>query len=304
VTRKGSTFTVRKFSHDPISPVDLLNYGSVSAAQLAYFWLLIEKHRSLLISGGTASGKTTLLNALCMFIRPEDKIVSIEDTPEIHIDHVNWIQSVSRIGFGTAGTSGQKGGAITLYDLLAAALRQRPVYVIVGEVRGKEAFTLFQAISVGHAAMATIHAGSIEELLHRVENEPMNIPRVVFQALDVVVFQGQVMFNKKRVMRINTVVEVLDVERTTQNLITNNVFSWDPRNDIFNYIGRSYHVESISKQIGKTPDSLMEDLRHKERFLQMLQQKKVSYYKDVSRFIGAYYTDPVTAMQELEALRK
>lgn len=132
----------------------------------------------------------------------------------------------------------------------------------------------------------------------------MNIPRVVFQALDVVVFQGQVMFNKKRVRRINTVVEILDVERTSQNLITNNVFSWDPRNDIFNFIGRSYHIENIAKQTGKTPDSLMEDLRHKERFLQLMQQKKINYYKDVNRFIGAYYTDPVSAMQELEALRK
>ena len=177
VTRRGSTFTVRKFSYDPISPIDLLRLGSISALELAYFWTLIEGKKSILISGGTASGKTTLLNALSMFIRPEDKIVSIEDTPEIHIDHTNWIQSVSRTGYGIAsgmssgiggasGVSNQGGsspGTISLYDLLVAALRQRPEYVIVGEVRGKEAFTLFQAISVGHASMSTIHAGGIDE---------------------------------------------------------------------------------------------------------------------------------------------
>ena len=198
VTRKGSTFSVRKFSHDPVSPIDLLRFGSVSPFEMAYFWTLVEHHRSLLISGGTASGKTTFLNAISMFIRPEDEIVSIEDTPEIQIDHENWIQSVARSGYGmssggASGVSGVSGisshgakplGSVTLFDLLVAALRQRPEYVIVGEVRGVESFTLFQAISVGHASMSTIHAGSIAELLHRVENEPMNIPRVLFQALE------------------------------------------------------------------------------------------------------------------------
>ena len=133
----------------------------------------MENHRSLLISGGTASGKTTLLNAICMFVRPEDKIVSIEDTPEIHIDHQNWIQSVARAGYGMisgasgvnpSGISGSQAksvGSVTLFDLLVAALRQRPEYVIVGEVRGTESFTLFQAISVGHASMSTIHPGRL-----------------------------------------------------------------------------------------------------------------------------------------------
>jgi len=166
VTRKGSTFSIRKFSHDPVSPVDLLKFGSVSAFELAYFWTLVENHRSLLISGGTAAGKTTFLNAVCMFVRPEDKIVSIEDTPEIQIDHQNWIQSVARTGYGMSsgagGASGVSGissagsrsaGSVFLFDLLVAALRQRPEYVIVGEVRGVESFTLFQAISVGHASM-------------------------------------------------------------------------------------------------------------------------------------------------------
>ncbi len=208
VTRKGSTFTIRKFSKDPILPIDLTRFQSASALQMAYFWTLIENKKSLLVSGGTASGKTTLLNAVCMFIRPEDKIVSIEDTPEIHIDHTNWIQSVSRQGYGAGGGAssvsglsnqgGSRAGDVTLYDLLVAGLRQRPEYVIVGEVRGREAFTLFQAISVGHASMSTIHAGNIDELLHRVENEPMNIPRVLFQSLDAVAFQAQVTVNGRR----------------------------------------------------------------------------------------------------------
>ncbi|HYK93814.1 MAG TPA: type II/IV secretion system ATPase subunit, partial [Thermoplasmata archaeon] len=239
VTRKGSTFSVRKFSQDPVSPIDLLRFGSLSAAELAYFWSLIENHRSILISGGTASGKTTLLNAISMFIRPEDKIVSIEDTPEIHIDHQNWIQAVARTGYGmtsgggaASGVSGITGrstpvGSVTLFDLLVAALRQRPEYVIVGEVRGAESFTLFQAISVGHASLSTIHAGSIAELLHRIENEPMNIPRVLFQALDVVAFPAQVVVEANRVRRVTAITEVLEVDAATNELLTNEVYRWD-----------------------------------------------------------------------------
>jgi flagellar protein FlaI len=189
-----------------------------------------------------------------------------------------------------------------MYDLLAAALRQRPEYVIVGEVRGKEAFTLFQAISVGHAAMATIHAGSIEELIHRVENEPMNIPRSLFQSLDVVVFQGQVMFGKRRVRRVKGIVEILDVEKESHNLITNRSFVWDPKYDKFNFSGRSYILEEIAEQTGKNIDSIMEEIERRGRFLNKLENKNVTYFKDVSRLINSYYLDPDAAFEELERM--
>ncbi len=314
VTRKGSTFTIRKFSYDPISPIDLLRLGSVSALELAYFWTLIENKRSILISGGTASGKTTLLNALCMFIRPEDKIVSIEDTPEIHIDHSNWIQSISRTGYGTAsgigGASGitQQGlsapGTVSLYDLLVAALRQRPEYVIVGEVRGKEAFTLFQAISVGHASMSTVHAGNIDELLHRVENEPMNIPRVLFQSLDVVAFQAQVMLGNQRVRRIKGISEILAVESTTNNLLTNSAFTWNPKNDDFTFSGRSFSLEEMARETGRNIDEVIKEMHRKESYLRMMNAKNISYYKDVSKAINAYYVDPELAIAELACANK
>jgi archaeal flagellar protein FlaI len=313
VTRKGSTFSVRKFSHDPVSPVDLLRFHSVSAFEMAYFWTLVEHHRSLLISGGTAAGKTTFLNAISMFVRPEDKIVSIEDTPEIQIDHENWIQSVARSGYGISGISGgasgvsgishhgaKPTGSVTLFDLLVAALRQRPEYVIVGEVRGAEAFTLFQAISVGHASMSTIHAGSIGELLHRVENEPMNIPRVLFQALDAVAFPAQVVVENNRVRRILGVTEILDVDSATNELLTNEVFRWEPNNDSFQYLGRSFVLEHIGERVGLTLDALNTEMRRKERYLQLMDQLGMTYYKDASHAIASYYVDPVDAMRGLE----
>ncbi len=314
VTRKGSTFSVRKFAQDPVSPIDLMRFGSVSAFELAYFWTLIEHHRSLLISGGTAAGKTTFLNAICMFIRPEDKIVSIEDTPEIQIDHQNWIQSVARSGYGMGssggGASGVSGissayqkaaGSVTLFDLLVAALRQRPEYVIVGEVRGVEAFTLFQAISVGHASLSTIHAGSIAELLHRVENEPMNIPRVLFQALDAVAFPAQVTVGRNRVRRVTGVTEILDVDPSTSELLTNDTFRWEPVTDAFTYLGRSFVLEEVAQRTGKDLDELGKELRRKESYLKTMERRQLSYYRDVSRAIAAYYVDPVEATRRLEA---
>ena len=314
VTRKGSTFSVRKFSHDPVSPIDLLRFGSVSAPELAYFWALVEHHRSLLISGGTAAGKTTFLNAITMFVRPEDKIVSIEDTPEIQIDHENWIQSVARSGYGmSAGAGGASGvsglshaggpkalGTVSLFDLLVAALRQRPEYVIVGEVRGVEAFTLFQAISVGHASMSTIHAGSIPELLHRVENEPMNIPRVLFQALDAVAFPAQVVVDNNRVRRIMSVTEILDVDAATNELLTNEVFRWEPSNDSFQFLGRSFVLEHIGERVGRTVESLQDELRKKSHYLELMDQLAMTYYKDASRAIANYYVDAEGAIAGLE----
>lgn len=310
VTKKGSTFTIRKFSKDPISPIDLIRFSSVSHLQMAYFWTIIENKKSLLVSGGTASGKTTLLNAICMFIRPEDKIVSIEDTPEINVDHPNWIQSVSRQGYGTAASgtsvSGVGGGGtgrpgdVTLFDLLVAGLRQRPEYVIVGEVRGAEAFTLFQAISVGHASMSTIHAGTIDELLHRVENEPMNIPRVLFQSLDCVAFQGQVVVNGRRMRRVKSIVEILDVEKDTKNLLTHDVFYWDPRSDRMIFSGRSFLLETIAKASGKTIDDLLEEMKRKERYLRLMDENGITNYEQVSKAINDYYVNPTAAILELE----
>jgi archaeal flagellar protein FlaI len=313
VTRKGSTFTIRKFSYDPISPIDLMRFESIDSLMLAYYWLLIQHKKSLLMSGGTASGKTTMLNAICMFIRPEDKIVSIEDTPEIHIDHENWIQSVSRKGYGKAsgisgisGISGMSGisggggaGSVDMFDLLVAALRQRPEYIIVGEIRGREAFTLFQAIAVGHASMSTVHAGTIEELLHRVENEPMNIPRVLFTSIDAVGLMGQVNYKGKRVRRTKNIVEVLDLESDTDNVLTNNPFKWDPKDDSFVYSGRSFVLEKIAEETGSTPKDLSNELIRRKEYLELMDEKNVSYYKEVGRAIAMYYVDADNAFDEL-----
>lgn len=298
VTRKGSTFSIRKFSEDPISPIDLMRFGSLDAHQLAYFWHCIQYKASILISGGTASGKTTLLNALSMFIRPEDKIVSIEDTPEINIGHQNWIQSVSRAGYGK-GDKESRAGAISLFDLLVAALRQRPEYLLVGEVRGREAMSLFQAISTGHAAMATIHAANIQELLHRVENEPMNIPRALMESLDVVAFPGQVLSQGHRARRVRMVTEVVGLENKTNNLLTNNVFEWDATDDAFAFSGRSFVLEKIAKSTGAGRQGTLEEVERKREFLCLMETADVSSLADVTRAVQEYYLDSAQASEAM-----
>ncbi|HYB03045.1 MAG TPA: type II/IV secretion system ATPase subunit [Nitrososphaerales archaeon] len=305
VTKKGSTFTIRKFRSEPISPIEIVSLRTASTQMLAYLWLLVEYEQSFLISGGTATGKTTLLNAISMLIRPENKIVSVEDTPEINLAHPNWIQAVTRVGFGEQtggsvsgisglsgiGLKGKSAGDITLYDLLIAALRQRPDYIIVGEVRGEEAYTLFQAISVGHAAMGTVHAASMVELLARVESMPMNVPRVLVANLDIVIFLAAIRKGEEKVRRVREIVEILGIDQGTKELITNTVFRWDPISDQVEYLGRSFIVEKLSKSFGIPKESLDAEVMKRTQVLDDLKNRGVVNYKEVTEAVRQYYLE-------------
>src|SRR6266581_4685093 len=209
VTRRGSTFTIRKFRERPLTVSDLCIYNTLGAEMAAWFWYIIEKQASVILVGGTASGKTTTINTLAMFIKPNAKIVSIEDTSEIQLPHENWLSSVVRAGFGVTGEVSE----ITLFDLLKNAMRQRPEYIIVGEVRGSEAYTLMQAIATGHGGLATLHADSAEAAIHRLESEPMNIPRPLIPTIDVIAVQTRVQVGDKSVRRMVNVARSLDSTR-------------------------------------------------------------------------------------------
>lgn len=298
VTKKGSTFTIRKFRSNPISPIEMMDYGTIDAQQLAYLWILMENKRSILVSGGTATGKTTMLNVLCSFIPTEFKIVSIEDTAELNLMSPNWIQSVTRTGFGagetTIGASGVSGisrrspGDISLYDLLVAALRQRPEFIIVGEVRGEEAFTLFQAIAVGHAALGTIHAGSINELLARIESNPMRVPRSLFSNLDAVIFPMHIMRGERSARRVANIVEILELDRDTNDLITNTAFKWVPEQDIFRFQGRAFLFDKIRDTYGISKELLRQEMDNRIQFLEWLQRRGVRDYHLVVRMLRHY----------------
>ncbi len=299
VTKKGATFTIRKFRDSPMSPVELMEYNSIDENVLGYIWLILDYKKSILVSGGTASGKTTLLNVFCSFVRPEMKIVSLEDTAELNLMHDNWIQSVTRSGFGAegdtsnsylsgvSGISSRTPGDIGLYDLLVAALRQRPEYIIVGEVRGAEAFTMFQAIAVGHACMGTIHAGNMRELLSRVESNPMNVPRTLFSSLDVVCFNALLRKGDHDVRRLMSVVEILELD-TNGDLVTNPVFRWDASSDRFVFAGKSHIFENIESQLGVPEEDLIKEMNERAGFLRSLKANNVRDYAAVVDKIREY----------------
>lgn len=303
VTRKGSSFTIRRFKSEPISFIDIMKYGTLNSKQLAYLWLLVEYGKSILVSGGTASGKTTLLNGICLFIKPEAKIVSLEDTAEINIPHDNWIQSVTRSGFGR-GEGSSKRGDIGLYELLTAALRQRPEYIIVGEVRGAEASTLFQAISVGHAAMGTIHASSVEELINRIESPPMNVPRSQLASLDLAIFINRIRINNSYARRIVNMVEIHGIDSGTRNLVTNNVFHWDPFSDSFNYKGKSSLLEDIASEHGIKLEYLEKEMEQREKVIEWMSRQGIIHYRDVAKTLKSYYNSPDEFMKKIIILNE
>ncbi len=299
VTKKGATFTIRKFRDKPMSPIELMEYNSIDEYVLAYIWMVIDYKKSILVSGGTASGKTTLLNVFCSFVRPEKKIVSLEDTAELNLMHENWIQSITRSGFGgegdtgnsffsgVSGISSRSPGDIGLYDILVAALRQRPEYIIVGEVRGAEAFTMFQAIAVGHACMGTIHAGNMRELISRVESNPMNVPRTLFASLDVVCFNALLTRGDREVRRLINVVEILELD-PNGDLVTNPVFRWDAALDRFVFSGKSHIFGKIESQLGVSEEDLLKEMEKRAIFLRSLLIGNIRDYSAVMEMIHEY----------------
>ena len=287
ITRRGSTFTIRRFKVDPLTISDLISFNTLSVEMAAYFWYIIENRSSILVSGGVAAGKTTTLNCLSMFIKPELKIVSVEDTPELNLPHENWIPSVVRPGFGPS-----EKGAITLFDLLKAAVRQRPDYIIVGEIRGEEAYTLFQAIATGHLGMCTIHAESVEAVINRLESEPMNIPRPLIAMIDDIVIQIRTEINGRPARRIKTVTEVVELSPKTKEIKIHEVYRWNPRDDSFTFSGKSYILERHMKKFGLEWKEIEKELKRRAAVLKWMVENNIRKYTEVAKVIREYYADP------------
>ncbi|AIY89225.1 ATPase, T2SS/T4P/T4SS family [Geoglobus acetivorans] len=291
VTDHGSTFTIRKFREEPVTPVDLIAWGTFSIEQMAYLWLCIENKRSLIFAGGTASGKTTSMNAVSIFIPRSSKIVTIEDTREIMLPHENWIPAVTR----------ETGKVVDMYDLLRAALRQRPEYIIVGEVRGKEALTLFQAMSTGHTTYSTLHADSVNGVIHRLENPPINVPRAMIEALDIVSIQAQVFMGKKRVRRNLEIAEIIGVDPHTKIMRTTTVFTWDSSKDEHVMVGSSKALEELRIMRNWSRKELEQELKRREAVLKYMLDKNIRDFKEVARIIQTYQVDPDKVMELVES---
>jgi archaeal flagellar protein FlaI len=298
VTTRGTSFTIRKFREEPFSPIELMEIGTFNAESLAYFWLAIENNKSLLFIGGTASGKTTSLNAVSLFIPPVAKVVSIEDTREITLYHDNWIASVTREALSEGGN------AISMFDLLRAAMRQRPEFILVGEVRGSEAQTLFQAMNTGHTTFSTMHAGSVDAAIHRLESEPLNVPRNMVQALNIISVQGLIYHGTERVRRVQEVVEIAGIDPTTGNLRVNNVFVYDPVRDRFSFTGRSQIYSDIAEKRGWTREQLEAEIAVRKKILEEMKQQGIKDYISVATLFHAYSIDAKEVQANIADLRK
>ncbi len=294
VTSHGATFTIRKFSEVPITPVDLIKWNTFSAEELAYLWLCIENNKSLIYAGGTASGKTSSLNAVSLFIPSQAKIVTLEDTRELKLPHPNWIPGVTRDSFTADGR-----GSIDMYELLRAALRQRPEFLLVGEVRGKEALTLFQAMSTGHTTFSTMHADSVASAIHRLENPPISVPRTMIQALNIISIQAQTYVNGKRARRNMKLVEITDIDPTTRNIRTNDIFVWDPLTDKFLRVGESKALNEIMIRRGWSPGDLKKELVFRQKILEFMVNNKISDFNAISTIIHDYQATPDKVLTKL-----
>jgi flagellar protein FlaI len=306
VSVKGPSFTIRKFREKPFSVIELIEQGNIDSLTSAYIWLLLEHGKTFMVAGGTGTGKTTLLNALSMFIKPGMKIVTIEDTPELNLPHVNWVQLTSReiyiAGAQSLGTS------VKLYDLVKLSLRYRPDYIIVGEVRGDEAFVLFQAMATGHSGASTIHAETLDYAVKRLTSPPMNIPPTYMRLMNVFMHVQRVITRVEKGVvkvrrRITVVQEVEDFEKYIK------ISTWDPRTDshVVN-LERSIHLQDIALKRGLDVSDLIEEIKRRSTVLEWMLVKGIKDAWDVSRIIFDYYYEPKAvyekARSELEELLK
>jgi flagellar protein FlaI len=286
IARKGSNFTIRKFFRIPLTPIDLINFGTVDSLTLAYLWLAIEKEKSILISGTTATGTTTFLNVLAMFIDPNLKIVSIEDTAELQLLHTNWMPQVTRAGVGPGGY-----GEVDMDTLLKSAMRQRPDYLIVGEVRGKEANVLFHSMSTGHPGLSTLHADTVNAIVDRLTTRPIDLPMSLLQNLDIIVFLEKVKKEGKFVRRLGEVIEIEGYDHENKKLNTNVIFKWDPLSDTFT-AGHSYILKKLAERQSLNENEVQDEILRRASILDWMKSKEIYHFRDVARIINMYYRNP------------
>jgi flagellar protein FlaI len=291
VTTRGGTFTIRRFKEKPFTPVDMIKYGTASPEMIAYFWLGVEHGESMIICGGTASGKTATLNSIALFIPPGAKIVTMEDTREINLPHDNWIPGTTRSGVGEKEANGKAPGEIDMYDLVRAALRQRPNYIIVGEVRGKETYIMFQAMATGHTTYSTMHADSVKSMVNRLENPPINCPRILLTALRNVIIQTHVRVGTELARRMKQVIEIVGFEPETNELITNTVYEWDQATDKFLYKGHSFLFDKIMEMKSMTHEQMMSEYNRRVDIVRYMVYKDMTDHRKIWSLINAYYKE-------------
>lgn len=289
ISADGPSMTIRKFKRDPLTIIDLINSKTISVELAAFFWLCFDglgvKSANAIISGGTSSGKTTTLNALSSFINPKERIITIEDTLELQIPHEHVIRMETR------PPNVENRGELTMNDLVKNSLRQRPDRIIVGEVRGSEAITLFTALNTGHSGFGTLHSNDARETITRLTNAPMSVPNIMISAIDFIIMQNRI-YRSDGVSfrRISEVAEVSGIEEGVIQL--NKIFKWDPQSDTIKNVGiTSKTLTEIANVSGNSLNSLYDEIKNREIVLQHMVDQNIRSIRDVSTVLEMYYLD-------------
>jgi flagellar protein FlaI len=296
IARHGSNFTIRRFTEDPLTPVHMMDYETEDPRMMSYLWTLVENEKSILVCGTTGAGKTSQLNALSLFIKPEKKIVSIEDTPELRIPHEHWVPEVARSGFGS---SVESGGEVSMDDLLKESLRQRPEYILVGEVRGEEAYIMFQQMATGHTGMSTIHADSLEMLMDRLTTDPINLSGSLIETLDLIMIIKRIRRGDQYIRRVTGLYEV-EGFNDRAGIDANQVFDWNPQTDDYRVINDSVVLKDIVEQSGRDEEDMRRELANKQHILQWMQNQQIKDYREVGDILARYYSDPQSVMERVK----
>ena len=297
ITPFGTAFTIRKFREDPYSIVDLINIGTFSEEMAAYFWLCLENRASIMVLGGTAAGKTTGLNALACLIKPGSKIITIEETAELNLSHENWVSLIARQSYGLGGSNV---GEVALFDLVKTSMRHRPDILIVGEVRGQEAYVLFQALATGHGGMCTMHAENLDSAIKRLTSKPMEISPAYIPLMNIILSIQRVHLIKnaekkafRRVMSVNEIADYEDYRCT---------FKWQPAKDQYlPSFDQSMMLASISERLGANKKDLLEEMGRRKNVLHWMREHNIRSYKDVAVIIAEYYSRPKQVYEKIMA---
>jgi flagellar protein FlaI len=294
-TPSGTTFTIRKFRKDPFTIIDLIENETIDEGIAAYLWLLMENKMSVMIIGATGAGKTTALNAIACLIQPNHKIISVEEVAEINLPHENWTSTIARSGFGSEGE-----GEITLYDLIKSAVRHRPDLIIVGEIRGEEAYVLFQALATGHGGLCTLHAEDVDTAVKRLTQPPMNIPPSIIPLMNCIInvkhvrtpiFQesGKRLSSRKFI----SVSEIKDANSFQE------VYSWNPSTDTFQEnLSESYLLKKMAASFDIPVEKLIDELEYRKRVLLHMVEHGIRDYRSVNKVLSKYYNNPQLFQRE------
>jgi flagellar protein FlaI len=286
-TPAGTSFTIRKFREDPITIVDLITNETIDESIAAYLWMLMENKMSVMIVGSTGAGKTTALNAIACLVKPDYKMISIEEVSEINLPQENWVSTIARPGFG-----GDKEGEVTLYDLIKSAVRHRPSLILVGEVRGEEAYVLFQALATGHGGMCTMHAEDAETVINRLTQPPMNIPQGILPLMNCIIVVKQVknstVMSIDRKVSARRFVKISELDASGQ---IHDVVSWNPSNDSFETnFDQSYLLNKISKRLDVPPSVVSQELERRKQILLKMVETNLRDFKSVHKALNSSLT--------------